>query len=154
MIKNKLIRSLSALMISAMVLTSGVPVNVLADVNTDKDHVHTYDEIWHTNPNAHWHNFTCGCFTKYDLTTNPTYTLHDWDMDNATVVAPTDSSRGYTLVHCKTCGHSGKINYTSHLGEHKWVKFYTANENGEKYDYYKCSIDGCYEIKKKIKVFH
>lgn len=151
MIKNKLIRSLSALMISAMVLTSGVPVNVLADVNTDKDHVHTYDEIWHTNPNAHWHNFTCGCFTKYDLTTNPTYTLHDWDMDNATVVAPTDSSRGYTLVHCKTCGHSGKINYTSHLGEHKWVKFYTANENGEKYDYYKCSIDGCYEIKKENK---
>lgn len=46
MIKNKLIRSLSALMVSAMVLTSGVPVNVLADVNTDKDHVHTYDEIW------------------------------------------------------------------------------------------------------------
>lgn len=151
MIKNKLIRSLSALMISAMVLTSGVPVNVLADVNTDKDHVHTYDEIWHTNPNAHWHNFTCGCFTKYDLTTNPTYTLHDWDMDNATVVAPTDSSRGYTLAKCKTCGCSGKINYTSHLGKHKWVKFYTANENGEKYDYYKCSIDGCYEIKKENK---
>lgn len=151
MIKNKLIRSLSALMISAMVLTSGVPINVLADVNTDKDHVHTYDEIWHTNPSAHWHNFTCGCFTKYDLTTNPTYTLHDWDMDNATVVAPTDSSRGYTIAKCKACGYSEKINYTSHLGEHKWVKFYTANENGEKYDYYKCSIDGCYEIKKENK---
>lgn len=153
MIKNKLIRSLSALMVSAMVLTSGVPVNVLADVNTDKDHVHTYDEIWHTNPNAHWHNFTCGCFTKYDLTTNPTYTLHDWDMDNATVVAPTDSSRGYTLAKCKTCGCSGKINYTSHLGKHKWVKFYTTNENGEKYDYYKCSIDGCYETKKENKSY-
>lgn len=151
MIKNKLIRSLSALMVSAMVLTSGVPVNVLADVNTDKDHVHTYDEIWHTNPSAHWHNFTCGCFTKYDLTTNPTYALHDWDMDNATVVAPTDSSRGYTIAKCKACGYSEKINYTSHLGEHKWVKFYTANENGEKYDYYKCSIDGCYEIKKENK---
>lgn len=151
MIKNKLIRSLSALMVSAMVLTNGVPVNVLADVNTDKDHVHTYDEIWHTNPNAHWHNFTCGCFTKYDLTTNPTYALHDWDMDNATVVAPTDSSRGYTIAKCKACGYSEKINYTSHLGEHKWVKFYTANENGEKYDYYKCSIDGCYEIKKENK---
>ena len=149
MIKKKLIKGLSVLMAATMIVTSGVPISVMASVNQSADHIHTYSEDYMSNDNGHWKSFTCGCITEEDITQNPTYAEHDWDMDNAIVVQPTATSHGYTLATCKECGREKIINEISHTGEHHWVKGARTLEKGVFYDSYSCDIDNCTETKKE-----
>lgn len=157
MIKNKLIKGLSLLLAITMIATSGVPVSVMAEENSNnpdfvaadiKDHNHTYADNWSYNDNVHWKDFTCGCKTNSELQKNPTIGSHEFSF--VKYVEPTNTDEGYYVYSCDTCGFTEKRENGSHKGEHNWQYFKEETIDGIIYDVYKCDIGNC-TTKKYIK---
>lgn len=157
MIKNKLIKGLSLLLATTMIATSGVPVSVMAEENSNnsdfvaadiKNHNHTYADNWSYNDNVHWKDFTCGCKTNSELQKNPTIGSHEFSF--VKYVEPTNTDEGYYVYSCDTCGFTEKRENGPHKGEHNWQYFKEETIDGIIYDVYKCDIGSC-TTKKYIK---
>lgn len=159
MIKNKLIKGLSLLLATTMIATSGVPVSVMAEGNSNnpdfvaadiKNHNHTYADNWSYDDNAHWKDFTCGCKTNSEFSKNPTFKAHNFKYTK--YVEPQGDKKGYSIYTCQTCGFEEQRDYKPHEGNHKWELYAEMYEGNILYDYYRCTIKGCEETKKVPKI--
>lgn len=159
MIKNKLIKGLSLLLATTMIATSGVPVSVMAEENSNnpdfvaadiKNHNHTYVDNWSYDDNAHWKDFTCGCKANSEFSKNPTFKTHNFKFTK--YIEPQGSENGYSIYTCQTCGFEEKRDYKPHNGNHEWKLYAEMYEGNILYDYYRCSIEGCEETKKVPKI--